>query len=187
MPYGTPGFRGTQFEDLWFIWTVHVELHRLLQQHWANYGLRARCCPCRGSIRLNDHKEVDNDEVEGEVQLLTADLIREGLKFSTNVEPFLTHDPDIEWALKFRRNLRFCVAGYQELYKQLEMSKKKKTVANNNKLVTIKISTEGINNERNFSFESKTTVALGISDTSTGDSIFDPVRNKRYQVAMNSC
>ncbi|GFT76811.1 hypothetical protein TNCV_1419411 [Trichonephila clavipes] len=71
------------------------------------------------------NKEVNNDEVEGEVPLLTADLIREGLKFATNVEHFLTHDPDIECALKFQRNLKFCVAGYQELCKQLDKSKKK--------------------------------------------------------------
>ncbi|GFV42650.1 hypothetical protein TNCV_840051 [Trichonephila clavipes] len=73
-----------------------------------------------GFMTVYGNKEVDNDEAEGGVQLLTADLIRKGLKFATNVEHFLTHDPDIECALKFLRNLKFCVAGYQELHKQIE-------------------------------------------------------------------
>ncbi|GFU55379.1 hypothetical protein TNCV_200411 [Trichonephila clavipes] len=34
--------------------------------------------------RFAGNKEVDNSEVEGEVQLLAADLIREGLKFTIN-------------------------------------------------------------------------------------------------------
>ncbi|GFW31059.1 hypothetical protein TNCV_4523281 [Trichonephila clavipes] len=50
-------------------------------------------------ILVNGNKEIDNDEVENEVQLLTADLIREGLKFATSMEQrFLPHDPDIEHA-----------------------------------------------------------------------------------------
>ncbi|GFW40405.1 transposable element Tcb2 transposase [Trichonephila clavipes] len=47
-----------------------------------------------------DNKEVDNDEVEGEVQLLTADLISEGLKFTASMERFLIHDSDIEHDLE---------------------------------------------------------------------------------------
>ncbi|GFX40798.1 transposable element Tcb1 transposase [Trichonephila clavipes] len=61
------------------------------------------------------YREVDNDEVEGEAQLLTADLILEGLKFAISTEQyFFTHDPDVEHALEFQRNHKFCVVGYQE-------------------------------------------------------------------------
>ncbi|GFW22897.1 hypothetical protein TNCV_2381121 [Trichonephila clavipes] len=103
-------------------------------------------------MTVNDNKEVENDEVEGEVQLLTADLIREDLKLATNVEQFLTHDFDLEGVLKFQP----------------------------------KNSTEAVNYERNSSFESKATAALGISDTSTDDSILDPVRNKRSRLLSTS-
>ncbi|GFY36411.1 hypothetical protein TNCV_3451141 [Trichonephila clavipes] len=42
-----------------------------------------------------DNKEVDTGEVEGEVELLTADLIREGLKFATSMEQrFIAHEPE---------------------------------------------------------------------------------------------
>ncbi|GFS71412.1 hypothetical protein TNCV_5051191 [Trichonephila clavipes] len=85
--------------------------------------------PLRTYLKLHN---VDKDDVEGEVHLLRADLIREGLKFAGSMEEhFLTHDPDIERALKFRCNHKFCVAGYQELYKQLE---EKKPAANNRQL-----------------------------------------------------
>ncbi|GFX74210.1 hypothetical protein TNCV_2912431 [Trichonephila clavipes] len=47
-------------------------------------------------MTVNDSKEVDNDEVEG-LQLLTAGLIREGLKFAASMEqPFPTHNPGIK-------------------------------------------------------------------------------------------
>ncbi|GFV55984.1 hypothetical protein TNCV_249801 [Trichonephila clavipes] len=63
-----------------------------------------------------DDKKVDNDEVEGVVKILTIDLIREGLKFSTSMEQhFLTCYPIIERALEFKRNHKFCVASNQEL------------------------------------------------------------------------
>ncbi|GFX91656.1 hypothetical protein TNCV_3682421 [Trichonephila clavipes] len=52
-------------------------------------------------MTVYDNKEVDTGEVECEVRLLTADLIREGLKFATNMEQhFLTHDPVKKHALK---------------------------------------------------------------------------------------
>ncbi|GFW06458.1 uncharacterized protein TNCV_2187921 [Trichonephila clavipes] len=54
-------------------------------------------------MTIYDDKEVDTCEVEDEVQLL-ADLIR--LKFATSMEQhFITHDTDIEHALKFPLNL----------------------------------------------------------------------------------
>ncbi|GFV98621.1 hypothetical protein TNCV_1453071 [Trichonephila clavipes] len=37
-------------------------------------------------ITVYDNKDVDNDEAEGEVELLTADLIREDLKFATTIQ-----------------------------------------------------------------------------------------------------
>ncbi|GFY08789.1 hypothetical protein TNCV_4659821 [Trichonephila clavipes] len=58
------------------------------------------------SVTDFDYKEVNTGEVESEVQLLTADLIREGLKLSTSMKQhFITRDPDIERALKSLRNL----------------------------------------------------------------------------------
>ena len=68
--------------------------------------------------------ENDDDNDEGEIHQLTASLIREGLKFSENMaHHFLTHDPDVERAFEFQRNLQLCTAEYQELYKQLEKPK----------------------------------------------------------------
>ncbi|GFW96133.1 hypothetical protein TNCV_958461 [Trichonephila clavipes] len=56
-------------------------------------------------MTVYDNKELDTDEVEGEVRHITADLIRKGLKFDTSMERnFITHDPDIERALQFLRN-----------------------------------------------------------------------------------
>ncbi|GFT12662.1 hypothetical protein TNCV_5094361 [Trichonephila clavipes] len=77
---------------------------------------------------VNDNKEVNTSEVGGEVQLLTADLIREGLKFATKV----------------------------------------------------------VNKERNSSNQSQRRCAVGIPDPSTGDSIFDPVRNNRARLLSSS-
>ncbi|GFV41073.1 hypothetical protein TNCV_2666641 [Trichonephila clavipes] len=69
---------------------------------------------------LNEFKSVyDNKEVDiREIQLFAADLIHEGLKLATSSEQhFLSHDLEVEHAIKFPSNLKFCVAGYQELYK----------------------------------------------------------------------
>ncbi|GFX19113.1 hypothetical protein TNCV_3012571 [Trichonephila clavipes] len=104
---------------------------------------------------------------------------------------FRTYDPRIERATEFQCYLTFCVAAYQESYKQLEKQKTKKT-AFNNRLCSNNNKNKNrgrINNERNSSFESEPTVVLDVSDTSTNDSIFDPVHNKRacYQVVMNCC
>ncbi|GFW37674.1 hypothetical protein TNCV_415601 [Trichonephila clavipes] len=43
-----------------------------------------------------------------------------------------------------------------------------------------------VNNERNSSFESKPTVVQDISDTSTDESISNPVRNKRTRLLSRS-
>ncbi|GFU35652.1 hypothetical protein TNCV_2099471 [Trichonephila clavipes] len=53
-------------------------------------------------MRFNDSKEVDTGEVEGEAELLPADLIHEGLKLAASIgQNLLTHDPNTERALKF--------------------------------------------------------------------------------------
>ncbi|GFW93597.1 hypothetical protein TNCV_48001 [Trichonephila clavipes] len=44
------------------------------------------------SMTAYDNKEVGNDEVGGEVQLLEADLIREGLKFAKGMEHYFLAD-----------------------------------------------------------------------------------------------
>ena len=44
---------------------------------------------------MQDDKDVNIDEDEGEVQVLTAYFIREGLKYAKSLEQhFLAHDPD---------------------------------------------------------------------------------------------
>lgn len=37
-------------------------------------------------MTVYNNKEVNNDQIKDEVELVTADLIREGLKFATNME-----------------------------------------------------------------------------------------------------
>ena len=57
-------------------------------------------------MTVDNSKEAHNDESEDEVQQLTSGLIREGLKLATSSEQhFLTHDHDMECALKCQRNL----------------------------------------------------------------------------------
>ncbi|GFU34166.1 tetratricopeptide repeat protein 39B [Trichonephila clavipes] len=66
-------------------------------------------------MTIYDNKEVDSED-EGEVQLLTNDLIRESLKFATSREQhFLTHDLDVERALKFQRTFKFHVVGEKRI------------------------------------------------------------------------
>ncbi|GFS83750.1 hypothetical protein TNCV_610861 [Trichonephila clavipes] len=108
-------------------------------------------------MTVHDNKEFDNDKFEGEVQLLTTDLLHKGLKFASSIEQqFLTHNPDLERALAFKFNLK----DIKNYIKDLRNNNKKKTEADNN--------------ERNSSFESKLITVL---DISIGDSNFDPVRN----------
>lgn len=97
--------------------------------------------------------------------MLASDLIRANLKVATNVKQhFLTRYPDLERALKFQRNPKFCVDRYQGLYKELE--KPKKTDANN-----------GV-----YKNKKSTRLELchksDIFDISTNDSSVCPVRNK---------
>ena len=48
---------------------------------------------------------------EGKGQVLTAYLIREGLKYASSLEHnFPTHDADIDRVLQFQRQLKSCIA-----------------------------------------------------------------------------
>ncbi|GFU92172.1 hypothetical protein TNCV_2530311 [Trichonephila clavipes] len=77
-------------------------------------------------MTVYDNKKVCKDKVDGKVQSVKTDFIRKSLKFASSMEQyFLTHDPDIENAVKFQRNHTFCVSGYQELYKPPEKPKKR--------------------------------------------------------------
>ncbi|GFW67111.1 hypothetical protein TNCV_4031291 [Trichonephila clavipes] len=71
--------------------------------------LKADVVNDRSEPTISVDLKVNNGEVEGEAQLLTADLIREGLKFATSMEQhFRIHNPAIERALKFQCNLVLC-------------------------------------------------------------------------------
>ncbi|UYV85013.1 hypothetical protein LAZ67_X004252 [Cordylochernes scorpioides] len=65
-----------------------------------------------------DFETVDS-ELE-DVTPLDEKLLREGLQFSGKLEIFfIQNDNDVERALKFQRDLKFCMSGYRELYKEL--------------------------------------------------------------------
>ena len=68
---------------------------------------------------------VNIDKDESKDQILAAYSTPEGLKYATSLEQyFLAHDPDIDRVLQCQNKLKSCVAGYQELIKQLEKQKK---------------------------------------------------------------
>ncbi|UYV75300.1 amt-3 [Cordylochernes scorpioides] len=55
-----------------------------------------------------------------DVTPLDEKLLREGLQLSGKLEIFfIQNDNDVERALKFQRDLKFCMSGYRELYKEL--------------------------------------------------------------------
>ncbi|UYV81767.1 hypothetical protein LAZ67_20002301 [Cordylochernes scorpioides] len=65
-----------------------------------------------------DFETVDS-ELE-DVTPLDEKLLREGLQLSGKLEFFfIQNDNDVERALKFQRDLKFCMSGYRELYKEL--------------------------------------------------------------------
>ncbi|GFW67562.1 hypothetical protein TNCV_3392331 [Trichonephila clavipes] len=76
------------------------------------------------------------------------------------------------------------IAGYQELYNQLEKPKRQPLIRPCNDRG--KNLTEPVNNEQNSSFESKPTVVLDLPDISTDEGIFNPVRNKRAHLLSSS-
>ena len=68
-------------------------------------------------MTVDDNEEVHDVEGEGEIQQLSADLIRERLQFATSLDQhFLSVDHDMERVLKFHRNLQICKAEHQELF-----------------------------------------------------------------------
>ncbi|UYV61603.1 hypothetical protein LAZ67_1005513 [Cordylochernes scorpioides] len=65
-----------------------------------------------------DFETVDS-ELE-DVTPLDEKLLRKGLQLSGKLENFfIQNDNDVERALKFQRDLKFCMSGYRELYKEL--------------------------------------------------------------------
>ncbi|UYV72204.1 hypothetical protein LAZ67_9002170 [Cordylochernes scorpioides] len=65
-----------------------------------------------------DFETVDS-ELE-DVTPLDEKLLREGLQLSGKLDFFfIQNDNDVERALKFQRDLKFCMSGYRELYKEL--------------------------------------------------------------------
>ncbi|UYV73357.1 hypothetical protein LAZ67_10002836 [Cordylochernes scorpioides] len=65
-----------------------------------------------------DFETVDS-ELE-DVTPLDEKLLREGLQLSGKLEIFfIQNDNEVERALKFQRDLKFCMSGYRELYKEL--------------------------------------------------------------------
>ncbi|UYV65545.1 hypothetical protein LAZ67_3004659 [Cordylochernes scorpioides] len=65
-------------------------------------------------------KEFETVDSELDVTPLDEKLLREGLQLSGKLEIFfIQNDNDVERALKFQRDLKFCMSGYRELYKEL--------------------------------------------------------------------
>ncbi|UYV68894.1 hypothetical protein LAZ67_6001509 [Cordylochernes scorpioides] len=65
-----------------------------------------------------DFETVDSEQED--VTPLDEKLLREGLQLSEKLEIFfIQNDNDVERALKFQRDLKFCMSGYRELYKEL--------------------------------------------------------------------
>ncbi|GFX65469.1 hypothetical protein TNCV_4735171 [Trichonephila clavipes] len=97
----------TSFKTVTFSYALHCleTVKRYLMQQ-DGFGSRFEdSCPLDEDDLIEfdtvfDNKEFDDDdEEEGEVQLLKADLIHEDLKFTTRMEQhFLTHDPETERA-----------------------------------------------------------------------------------------
>ncbi|UYV81315.1 DNAH6 [Cordylochernes scorpioides] len=69
-------------------------------------------------VTTKDFETVDS-ELE-DVTPLDEKLLWEGLQLSGKLEFFfIQNDNDVERALKFQRDLKFCMSGYRELYKEL--------------------------------------------------------------------
>ncbi|GFT68229.1 tigger transposable element-derived protein 1 [Trichonephila clavipes] len=72
-----------------------------------------------GKYITKDLETVDS-EPEEDVTPLDEKLLREGLQLSGKLANFfIQNDNDVERALKFQRDLKFCMSGYRELYKEL--------------------------------------------------------------------
>ena len=124
----------------------------------------------------------NEDEGKGEIHQLTAALIHEGLQFATRMEQhFLTHDPDVERALKFQRDLQICTARYQETYKQLAKQKTQQRITDY--LIIRNSTTQDDNNKQKSSLDSNT---LDVLDISSDESNFCPVGHKRARLLSSS-
>ncbi|UYV81798.1 hypothetical protein LAZ67_20002483 [Cordylochernes scorpioides] len=63
---------------------------------------------------------LNDDDILENVTPLDEKLLREGLQLSGKLEIFFIQNVnDVERALKFQRDLKFCMSGYRELYKEL--------------------------------------------------------------------
>ncbi|GFT11503.1 uncharacterized protein TNCV_2523211 [Trichonephila clavipes] len=69
-------------------------------------------------VDITKDLETVDSEPEEDVTPLTKKLLREGLQLSDKII-FIQNDNDVERALKFQRDLKFCMSGYRELYKEL--------------------------------------------------------------------
>ncbi|GFV30813.1 uncharacterized protein TNCV_1623391 [Trichonephila clavipes] len=71
-------------------------------------------------VDITKDLETVDSEPEEDVTPLDEKLLREGLQLSGNLDIFfIQNDNDVERALKFQRDLKFCMSGYRELYKEL--------------------------------------------------------------------
>ncbi|GFU60371.1 uncharacterized protein TNCV_3280321 [Trichonephila clavipes] len=71
-------------------------------------------------VDITKDLETVNSEPEEDVTPLDEKLLREGLQLSGKLANFfIQNDNDVERALKFQRDLKFCMSGYRELYKEL--------------------------------------------------------------------
>ncbi|GFW75504.1 uncharacterized protein TNCV_4426871 [Trichonephila clavipes] len=70
-------------------------------------------------VDITKDLETVDSEPEEDVTPLTKNY-REGLQLSGKLANFfIQNDNDVERALKFQRDLKFCMSGYRELYKEL--------------------------------------------------------------------
>ncbi|GFU27732.1 tigger transposable element-derived protein 1 [Trichonephila clavipes] len=71
-------------------------------------------------VDITKDLETVDSEPEENVTPLDEKLLREGLQLSGKLANFfIQNDNDVERALKFQRDLKFCMSGYRELYKEL--------------------------------------------------------------------
>ncbi|GFU53086.1 uncharacterized protein TNCV_3098701 [Trichonephila clavipes] len=71
-------------------------------------------------VDITKDLETVDSEPEEDVTPLDEKLLREGLQLSGKLANFfIQNDNDVERALKFQRDLKFCMSGYRELYKEL--------------------------------------------------------------------
>ncbi|GFU47390.1 uncharacterized protein TNCV_3108881 [Trichonephila clavipes] len=70
-------------------------------------------------VDITKDLETVDSEPEEDVTPLDEKLLREGLQLSGKLANFFIQNDNEERALKFQRDLKFCMSGYRELYKEL--------------------------------------------------------------------